>query len=260
MRAFRLPPLARRAPHAGHVALGPVSAARRTGAPLQHPGPRLRRTTTASPGSPATTTWSTRSCGTPSSAGRAREYRAESCAVRPASSADAGQPSRTSFFSPRGRLTARLPETTADGAERGPVATPAVSRRDFLRVGVGSTVVAASVLTLGPSAFAETATVATFTLSPTSTAQCDGPRTGCTSCRACRQHATNKLFRSTDAAGAGRAHQGCLCAVAPGPPVSAAAFAVLFGDSTPSVDRRDPRHRGGAHAGRRGQCERGQHA
>jgi hypothetical protein len=124
------------------------------------------------------------------------------------------------------------------------VAIQAVSRREFLRVGAGSAVAAATLLTAGTGvAQAEGVTVASYVLSPTSTGRwCRrGHNKGdCSSCGACTKHAANKVFRSADAAEAGRAHPRCRCEVVAGPALSPTVFDTLFGDSTPSVDRRDP--------------------
>jgi hypothetical protein len=118
-----------------------------------------------------------------------------------------------------------------------------VSRRQFLRVGAGSAVAAATFAAGGGIANAAPATVATYALSPTATGRwCRrGHNNGdCASCHACQKHATNKVFRSTAAANAGRAHHRCRCEVVSGPDVSPTVFDALFGSSTPSVDRRDP--------------------
>jgi hypothetical protein len=123
------------------------------------------------------------------------------------------------------------------------VAIQEVSRRQFLRVGAGSAVAAATFVTGTGLANAAPTTVATYALSPTSTGRwCRrGHNNGdCSSCGACKKHAANKVFRSTAAANAGRAHHRCRCEVVSGPAVSPTVFDALFGASTPSVDRRDP--------------------
>jgi hypothetical protein len=51
----------------------------------------------------------------------------------------------------------------------------------------------------------------------------------CTSCAACRRHATHKLFASWGAADARRAHPHCRCAIE-SVSVSAADFVEMFGE------------------------------
>lgn len=62
----------------------------------------------------------------------------------------------------------------------------------------------------------------------------------CGGCYACVSHYQNKLFATSAAADAGRAHTGCKCLVEAAFTVDAATYAALFADGNASVDRRTP--------------------
>ena len=68
----------------------------------------------------------------------------------------------------------------------------------------------------------------------------DTPVKGCPACNACKHHAANKVFSSSEAADKHRAHKYCLCTIIEGPFVSPEVFQAVFVDSD-SADRRDPR-------------------
>ena len=78
--------------------------------------------------------------------------------------------------------------------------------------------------------------VATFALDPTTGGKC---APNCTSCSACIDHAANKLFKSSAAADAGRAHPGCNCAIIAGQSLSAGVLAKIFA-AADAADRRTP--------------------
>jgi hypothetical protein len=63
-------------------------------------------------------------------------------------------------------------------------------------------------------------------------------------CRACTNHAENKLFATKAAAEHGRAHAGCQCIVIVGSPISKASWRKIFGSPSglhrTAVDRRWP--------------------
>jgi hypothetical protein len=109
----------------------------------------------------------------------------------------------------------------------------ALSRRAFLERGAMVAAGAATAVALsGTTAFAQDTaqTEPTFALAPSGGA-----------CNACRGHATNKLFRTEDAANAFRAHNGCRCTTTKGQTISPPVFAAVFGDAGQSADRRDKR-------------------
>jgi hypothetical protein len=108
-----------------------------------------------------------------------------------------------------------------------------LSRRAFLRRGaIAAAGVTAAIVTSGTAtagAQTDAKTQPTFALTPNGGA-----------CNACRQHATNKVFPTADAASTFRAHKGCRCTPGEGTTVSPAVYAALFQGGAQSQDRRDP--------------------
>ena len=78
----------------------------------------------------------------------------------------------------------------------------------------------------------------------------------CHGCKACHNHAKNKIFATRRAADRGRAHPGCKCKVVRGGMLDEATWSALFGGSKiPQrrvVDRRKTRTRRVLRNGRRG--------
>ena len=123
----------------------------------------------------------------------------------------------------------------------------AVTRRGFLRLGAATAVAAGAVATLGSgTAFAQTDggdAVQTLQLDPTgggSSCRHGHGNGTCAACNACKGHAKNKVFRTSDAADANRAHTGCRCAVVKGQTLPTPIADAVFGKSD-VVDRRDPK-------------------
>ena len=113
--------------------------------------------------------------------------------------------------------------------------TAHLSRRAFLQRGAGAAAAGTALAVLGSTGLAgaqetKEPTAPTFALAPNGGA-----------CNACRQHATNKVFRTETAANTYRAHKGCRCTVTGGQELTLPAFAAVFGDSGEHVDRRDPK-------------------
>jgi hypothetical protein len=151
---------------------------------------------------------------------------------------------------PTGRpRTVRLPGAIDEPAWRLPVClgdATSMSRRRFLIQGA-ATVGGALILTSDEAA--ATPTLPTYALDPEwGAASPDCPTEesargrGCHACAACHAHAANRLFASTAAADAGRAHPGCRCLVVAATHLPYDTWVGLFGLPEavvrPSVDRR----------------------
>ncbi|CAN5579706.1 hypothetical protein BH10ACT2_BH10ACT2_25630 [soil metagenome] len=111
-----------------------------------------------------------------------------------------------------------------------------LTRRALMVRGAASAaaVVMTPLLVGSGTASAET-TIDTFALDPTQGNSCGG--SSCASCQACLSHAANKLFRTSAAADAGRAHPGCNCTVVTGQPLTQATVTNMFAQSD-MADRR----------------------